>query len=82
MALRHALVSEQQGTVLLLHGETIRPDASAMKIEHWRCQAHYCGEQLDYRNLLGACVGGDGQPLRSQHCDTRKGNDDLRLEPR
>jgi len=37
--------------------------------------------QLRYRNLLGACPGGEGQPQNSQHCDTRKGDRDLRWNP-
>ena len=52
-----------------------------MKIKHWRCQTRYPDEQLRYRNLLGACPGGEGQPHRLQHCDTRKGNQDLRWSP-
>lgn len=36
---------------------------------------------MSYRNLLGACLGGEGQPPPSQHCDTRKGNADLRWNP-
>ena len=52
-----------------------------MKIEHWQCQARYPAEQLNYRNLLGACLGGDGQPPHLQHCDTRKGDRDLQWNP-
>jgi hypothetical protein len=52
-----------------------------MKIEHWHCQDEHPGEQLDYANLLGACMGNEGQPLRDQHCDTRKGNRDLSRNP-
>ena len=52
-----------------------------MKIEHWRCRARYPDEQLRYRNLLGACSGGEGQPSPLQHCDTRKGDDDLLWNP-
>lgn len=52
-----------------------------MKIEHWQCQTHYPAEQLNYRNLLGACSGGHGQPGYLQHCDTRKGNSDLLWNP-
>ena len=52
-----------------------------MKIEHWKCQAHHPREQLNYRNLLGACRGGHGQPARLQHCDTRKRNRDLKWNP-
>jgi hypothetical protein len=52
-----------------------------MKIEHWRCQTFHRSRELDYRNLLGACLGGEGQPPRKQHCDTRKGDDNLRWNP-
>ncbi len=79
-ALREALVSEQRGLCCYCMGR-IRPDANEMKIEHWRCQARYPDEQLNYRNLLGACPGGEGRPPPFQHCDTRKGDDDLRWNP-
>jgi len=52
-----------------------------MKVEHWRSQANYPGDQLRYRNLLGACIGGQGQPTDFQHCDTRKGDSDLQWNP-
>jgi len=78
--LRRALVVEQQGLCCYCMGR-IRPDANAMKIEHWRCQERYPNEQLDYRNLLGACMGGQGRPQREQHCDTRKGKRDLLWNP-
>src|SRR5208282_6798525 len=38
-------------------------------------------EQLTYRNLLGACLGRNGQPPHLQHCDTRKGDSDLQWNP-
>ena len=38
-------------------------------------------EQLNYRNLLGACLGGNGQPPHLQHCDTRKGGSDIQWNP-
>ena len=80
-ALRKALVSEQRGLCCYCMGR-IQPGAKEMKIEHWRCQTRYPNEQLNYRNLLGACLGGgEGQPPSSQHCDTRKGDDDLRWNP-
>lgn len=78
--LRGALVTEQQWLCCYCMGR-IKPDASKMKIEHWQCQANHRGRELDYRNLLGACLGGEGQPPSSQHCDTRKGNDDLLWNP-
>lgn len=79
-ALRHSLVAEQRGLCCYCMGR-IRNGPEAMKIEHWRCQSRYPAEQLDYRNLLGACSGGDGQPPRLQHCDTRKADRDLRWNP-
>src|ERR1039458_10220857 len=48
--------------------------AEEAKIEHWRSQAGSEAGQLDYSNLLGACMGNEGKPIRDQHCDTRKGN--------
>ena len=79
--LRRSLVAEQRGLCCYCMGR-IRAGASSMKIEHWRCQTQYHrGRQLDYRNLLGTCLGGEGQPPHKQHCDTRKGNDDLRWNP-
>ncbi|MXX91555.1 MAG: TIGR02646 family protein [Gammaproteobacteria bacterium] len=78
--LRQALVGEQRGLCCYCMGR-IWADASAMKIEHWQCQDRYPHKQLDYRNLLGACKGGEGQPFSLQHCDTRKGNSDLLRNP-
>ena len=78
--LRHALVTEQRGLCCYCMGP-ICPSRKSMKIEHWRCRASYPREQLNYCNLLGACPGGEGQPARLQHCDTRKGDRDLRWNP-
>lgn len=79
-ALRQALVSEQRGICCYCIGR-IRNGPTAMKIEHWRCQSCYPNEQLNYRNLLGACLGGNGRPPHLQHCDTRKGDRDLKWNP-
>ena len=78
--LRHALVSEQRGLCCYCMSR-IRNGPRTMKIEHWKCQAHHPAEQLNYRNLLGACLGGHGQPAHLQHCDTRKGDRDLEWNP-
>jgi uncharacterized protein (TIGR02646 family) len=78
--LREALVREQRGLCCYCMDRISSPLAG-MKIEHWRCQSRYPGEQLAYRNLLGACVGGEGRPEHLQHCDTRKGDQDLRWNP-
>lgn len=78
--LRHALVTEQQDLCCYCMGR-IHNGPTTMKIEHWRCQARYPDEQLNYRNLLGSCLGGQGQPWHLQHCDTRKGDRDLQSNP-
>ena len=79
-ALRTALANEQRGLCCYCMGR-LSPDSKAMKIEHWRSRSRYPGKQLDYRNLLGACLGGEGQAPEGQHCDTRKGDADLRWNP-
>lgn len=78
--LRHALVSEQRGLCCYCMGR-VRNGPTTMKIEHWRCQSGHPSERLHYRNLLGACLGGNGQPTHLQHCDTRKGDSDLQWNP-
>lgn len=78
--LRRFLVVEQRGLCCYCQSR-IRPDAASMKIEHWQCRERYPARQLDYNNLLGACLGGEGRPKREQHCDTKKGNEDLCFNP-
>src|ERR1051325_4827576 len=79
-ALRLALVTEQRG-ICCYCMRRIYNGAQTMKIEHWRCQSQHGAEQLNYRNILGACLGGQGQPEGLQHCDTRKGDSDLQWNP-
>lgn len=78
--LRAALVEEQRGLCCYCMCR-IASDAKAMKIEHWRNRRDHSAEELDYQNLLAACRGGEGQPFRLQHCDTRKGDRVLRWNP-
>ncbi|WP_309564094.1 retron system putative HNH endonuclease [Geothrix rubra] len=78
--LRRALVTEQRGLCCYCMGRVYN-ESTAMKIEHWRCQSRHPSEQLNYRNLLSACLGGEGQPWHLQHCDTRKGDSDLQWNP-
>jgi hypothetical protein len=56
-------------------------DWRKMKIEHWLCQHKHSNRQLDYRNLLGGCMGGEDKPDSEKHCDTRKGNKRLKWNP-
>ena len=78
--LRESLVAEQRG-ICCYCMQRIRPKPESMKIEHWECQDKYPNRQLDYDNLLGACLGGTGKSRRDQHCDTRKGNDGVSFNP-
>ena len=78
--LRAALVAEQRGLCCYCMGR-ISAEPSIMKVEHWQGVAHYPDEQLKYRNLLGACMGGKGKKLGGQHCDTKKADQDLRWNP-
>jgi uncharacterized protein (TIGR02646 family) len=76
--LRAALVREQGGLCCYCMS---RIDPARMKIEHWAAQKSHPERQLDYRNLLAACKGGEGQPYALQHCDTHKGDEDLTVNP-
>jgi uncharacterized protein (TIGR02646 family) len=78
--LRVSLVSEQRGLCCYCM-QSIRPTEGSMKIEHWHSQDRYPVEQLIYLNLLGSCMGGDGQRDSVRHCDTAKGNKDLSRNP-
>jgi uncharacterized protein (TIGR02646 family) len=78
--LRAALVAEQRGLCCYCMGR-IEGTPEKMKIEHWRCQSDSPEEQLKYRNLLGACLGGHGKPAIHQHCDTRKADRALCWNP-
>jgi uncharacterized protein (TIGR02646 family) len=79
-ALRNALFREQGAICCYCMGR-IRNVATGMKIEHWQSQRRFPTAQLRYRNLLGTCLGGHGQPMPLQHCDTRKGDRDLKWNP-
>lgn len=78
--LRASLVTEQ-GAICCYCMQRIVGKSTEMKIEHWACQDHHADQDLDYGNLLGACLGGEGKPGRYQHCDTYKGNKALGRHP-
>lgn len=58
-----------------------RISKSTMKVEHWECQSKYPEKQLEYKNLLGCCKGGEGFSPMQQTCDTHKGNLDIIYSP-
>ena len=79
-ALRECLVTEQ-GCLCAYCMQRIRPEVGKMKIEHWQCQSNHPDKQLNYRNLLGVCLGGEGFSPHDQHCDTCKGDRDFCVNP-
>ncbi len=78
--LRQVLATGQRG-LCCYYLSRIRPKNGVMKIEHWHSRDTHPVEQLDYGNLLGACLGSEGQSPGRQHCDTRKGNRELSRNP-
>lgn len=80
-ALREPLVRDQ-GNLCCYCMCRIKPDHRDMKIEHYKCQARYPEFQLEWRNLLAACTGGEGLPPQHQTCDTSKGDTELTIDPR
>lgn len=83
-ALREQLVQEQRGLCCYCL-QRIRPGALGrvppMKIAHWHSRNLHPDEQLDYLNLLGCCLGNQGNPPNLQHCDTRQGDRDIKWNP-
>jgi uncharacterized protein (TIGR02646 family) len=77
---RESLVKEQGG-ICCYCMQRIYPTGTEMKVEHWLCYDLHPTDRLSYANFLGACQGGEGQPLEQQHCDTRKGNSSLSRNP-
>ncbi len=78
--LRDCLEAEQKGICCYCMSRlTVGP--LTMKIEHFKCQEDNPQYQLQYWNMLGACKGNEGQPLKLQHCDTFKGQKRLSFNP-
>jgi uncharacterized protein (TIGR02646 family) len=63
--------------------QRIEPAALGMKVEHWVAQSADPTRDLDYSNLLGACLGGDGVRSRpsERYCDTARGDAPLHVNP-
>jgi uncharacterized protein (TIGR02646 family) len=81
-AIREQLAREQ-GFLCCYCMQRITPEPFGMKIEHWAPQGDPATRhrQLDWKNLLGACKGNEGQPWRAQHCDTRKADTPVSVNP-
>lgn len=55
---------------------------SKMKIEHWLPESQ-CSEEekLDFRNMLGVCMGNAGHPYPSTTCDAHRKDKILTINP-
>ena len=78
--LRMSLVNEQ-GYICCYCMSRIKPTKDDMKIEHCKSRAKHQNLDLDYKNLLGACLGGKEDERKNQHCDTYKGKKPLSFNP-
>lgn len=75
---RHALLHEQ-GHICCYCMRRIQ--LRSMKIEHWDSQSDHPEKTTHWRNLLGACPGGDGDREAEKHCDTAKGDTPIKVNP-
>jgi uncharacterized protein (TIGR02646 family) len=76
-------LAREQGFLCCYCMQRIRAELDAMKIEHWESQTNPATRhrQLEWKNLLGACHGKEGSPWRDQHCDTRRGDTPITVNP-
>lgn len=59
--LRDSLLNEQGYICCYCMNRIIADEKNiGMKIEHWASQKHHAYRQLEYANLLGACMGNEG----------------------
>jgi uncharacterized protein (TIGR02646 family) len=73
--LRKSLL-EEQGYICCYCMSRISCDNS--KIEHFKPQSPHRDKQIEYSNLFISCNDGEGKNSANQHCDTKKGNRELR----
>jgi uncharacterized protein (TIGR02646 family) len=73
----------EQGSLCCFCEGRIRANEDDMKIAHFVPQSVDKSLMFTWSNLLGACKGGEGNPPKRQHCDTKQGKEKLnpRLHP-
>lgn len=77
--LRKSLLKEQ-GSLCAYCMSRIYDDRTKTKIEHY--EARNSDNELDYSNLLAVCTGNlAGNSSHHQHCDTKKGERKLHIDP-
>lgn len=78
-ALRTSLLKEQ-GYLCAYCMKRIEDSHKEVKIEHY--EPRNTDNELDYKNLLAVCCGGEGSKSEFQTCDTKKGNnDEMEINP-
>lgn len=78
--LRTAL-GREQGWLCCYCMQRINDNWRTVKIEHRQSRSTSPSLQLEWKNLLAACPGGQDGPRSDQHCDTRKGDRSISLDP-
>ncbi|PEA48703.1 TIGR02646 family protein [Bacillus thuringiensis] len=58
-----------------------RINKRSMKIEHWLSQSENEENTLDYKIMLGGCLGFQNSPYNKQCCDTHRKNIKLTINP-
>ena len=70
---------EEQGFICCYCMQRIKP--KTVHIEHWKPQSLFPEFQLDYKNLLAVCDGNEGHQKHKLHCDRKKGNTEITINP-
>ncbi|SCC68923.1 retron system putative HNH endonuclease [Bacillus wiedmannii] len=58
-----------------------RIEKGNMKIEHWLPQSKHPDRTLDYKIMLGVCLGFQKRPYHQQCCDSHRQNEELIINP-
>ena len=78
---RKALLKDQ-GNLCAYCMCALTNDHNVTRIEHYNAQSQSPREQLDYKNMLAVCYGGEGGDPEHYTCDKKRGNADLSIDPR
>ena len=76
--IRQALLMEQ-GYICAYCMKRIKQET--MTIEHYIPQAKDVSFALDYRNMLGVCMGNRGNKAKDMTCDAHRGNVEMHVNP-
>lgn len=77
---RKALL-EEQGNLCAYCMCRIENDPTKTRIEHYKSQSRFPELQLDYKNMLAVCTGGEGGDPAHYTCDKSRANACLHINP-